>query len=349
MFDFPDNPVLNDEAIGADGIVYVWDGVKWISGAAPLVYLPIAGGTMTGPLILSGDPTLDLGAATKQYVDNAVDGVTADQVNLNPGVSTWTTVQNAVVGLNNAVQLAARGLTYVGSYDAANDLTNFIASVGIAPGPLPAANATGLHAGDYIIVTSPATTGPMGVLNVGDQLITDGTNWNRLAVGHALATITADMVPLSPVLGTWSTVQDALTDIESDLGTLNTNAVLTTGSYANPAWITSLAWSKITGHPTFVDTAGSYANPSWLTSLDWSKITNVPAMPAAVIVSDTAPTTPSDGQLWFDAVSTQLFIYYEDPTSSQWVVAINESGLLRDAPDDGKLYGRMGRVWVEIT
>lgn len=33
--------------------------------------LALAGGTMTGSLILSGDPTLPLGAATKQYVDNA--------------------------------------------------------------------------------------------------------------------------------------------------------------------------------------------------------------------------------------------------------------------------------------
>jgi hypothetical protein len=31
--------------------------------------LPIAGGTMTGPLVLSGNPTDTLGAATKQYVD----------------------------------------------------------------------------------------------------------------------------------------------------------------------------------------------------------------------------------------------------------------------------------------
>ncbi len=36
--------------------------------AAPL---PLSGGTMTGPLVLSGAPTLNLHAATKQYVDNA--------------------------------------------------------------------------------------------------------------------------------------------------------------------------------------------------------------------------------------------------------------------------------------
>jgi hypothetical protein len=35
--------------------------------------LALVGGTMTGLLILSGDPAADLGAATKQYVDSAVD------------------------------------------------------------------------------------------------------------------------------------------------------------------------------------------------------------------------------------------------------------------------------------
>lgn len=37
-------------------------------------YLQLAGGTMTGPLKLSGDPTENLGAATKQYVDARVTG-----------------------------------------------------------------------------------------------------------------------------------------------------------------------------------------------------------------------------------------------------------------------------------
>ncbi len=38
-------------------------------------YLPITGGTMSGPLILSGDPVLPLGAATKEYVDQFASGI----------------------------------------------------------------------------------------------------------------------------------------------------------------------------------------------------------------------------------------------------------------------------------
>ena len=50
-----------------------------------------------------------------------------------------------------------------------------------------------------------------------------------------------------------------------------TNGVVTTGTYANPSWITSLAGSKVTDA---VLTTGTYADPSWITSLAGSKVTN---------------------------------------------------------------------------
>lgn len=64
--------------------------------------------------------------------------------------------------------------------------------------------------------------------------------------------------------------------------------VLTSGSYANPSWITSFAWSKISTTPTtlsgygitdpIVLTWGSYANPSWISSLAYAKITGAPSL-----------------------------------------------------------------------
>ncbi len=40
-------------------------------------FVQLSGSTMTGPLVLSGDPTLALHPATKQYVDNAIQGLDA--------------------------------------------------------------------------------------------------------------------------------------------------------------------------------------------------------------------------------------------------------------------------------
>jgi len=83
-----------------------------------------------------------------------------------------------------------------------------------------------------------------------------------------------------------------------------TNAVDETDTYADPSWITSLAYSKLTGTPATgvssvfsrtgtvtaqvgdytaaqvtnaVSTSGSYADPSWITGLAYSKLTGVPS------------------------------------------------------------------------
>jgi hypothetical protein len=37
--------------------------------------VPLAGGTMTGALVLNGNPTTAMQASTKQYVDNALAGL----------------------------------------------------------------------------------------------------------------------------------------------------------------------------------------------------------------------------------------------------------------------------------
>ena len=42
---------------------------------------------------------------------------------------------------------------------------------------------------------------------------------------------------------------------------------------------------------------------------------------SSVNVSDTAPTSPSDGDQWFNSTSLKMFVYYADGSSSQWVPA----------------------------
>ena len=49
-------------------------------------------------------------------------------------------------------------------------------------------------------------------------------------------------------------------NILADSGIDDINVVVTTGSYANPAWITSLAWTKITGAPSNIVTGTGLTN-----------------------------------------------------------------------------------------
>jgi hypothetical protein len=66
--------------------------------------LLLAGGTMTGPIVLSGDPTTALQAATKEYVDNAVARgfVPTEQIITAPGNVTVATTDGLII-LNKTV------------------------------------------------------------------------------------------------------------------------------------------------------------------------------------------------------------------------------------------------------
>ena len=61
-------------------------------------------------------------------------------------------------------------------------------------------------------------------------------------------------------------------------------------------------------------TGGTAANPSWAGGS------------TSITISDTAPASPAAGNLWWDSVSGQLFVYYNDGNSSQWVVANSGGG-----------------------
>ena len=74
-------PTLSEGQLGVnipDKKLYV--GPSGGGAGTLLDWLSLAGGTLTGLLILSGDPVADLGAATKQYVDNSSDFVSGDKL-----------------------------------------------------------------------------------------------------------------------------------------------------------------------------------------------------------------------------------------------------------------------------
>jgi hypothetical protein len=59
MFDFP-YPAATGQTVAGPDCNYTFDGTKWIAGPVPQIYLPIAGGTMLGGIVLAGDATLPL-------------------------------------------------------------------------------------------------------------------------------------------------------------------------------------------------------------------------------------------------------------------------------------------------
>jgi hypothetical protein len=68
MIDFPASPTVGQQFTAA-GVTWTWDGTKWAASGLSVAFLPLAGGTMSGPIVLAADPAANLQAATKQYVD----------------------------------------------------------------------------------------------------------------------------------------------------------------------------------------------------------------------------------------------------------------------------------------
>lgn len=92
----------------------------------------------------------------------------------------------------------------------------------------------------------PATSTTLGGVKI-------GANISVTADG----TISVAAAPVASVFGRTGIVVAASGDYDASMVT---NAVSTLGSYANPSWISSLAWSKITGAPNF--------QTPWLSDID---------------------------------------------------------------------------------
>ena len=122
------------------------------------------------------------------------------------------------------------------------------------------------------------------------------------------------------------------------VGTTNPNAVVTSAN------TTVLAAGIVTAYKLYGD---------------GSNITGISAV-ARVTVSQTAPSSPTAGDLWYHSTQARLFIYYNDGSSSQWVDAapfnlegsgaasVSVGATAPVGPSDGDLWynSNYGRLFV---
>lgn len=103
---------------------------------------------------------------------------------------------------------------------------------------------------------------------------------------------------------------------------------------------TGVIWQAAVTHTSAVApttfTQDRAANPSY-----WGVSSG-----SAMTVGDTAPIAPTNGDLWFSTTDAQLYVFYSETTSSQWVVATNEQGIIGEAPNDGNTYARQNSAWT---
>lgn len=109
-----------------------------------------------------------------------------------------------------------------------------------------------------------------------------------------------------------------------------------------PAWVALAPGTA----GQFLQTGGTSNDPAW------AAVTGGGGSGAAII-SDTAPSSPVAGQLWWESDSGNLLIYFTDANSSQWVQAAGNAGsggssTYVEAPSDGKSYGRVNATWAQV-
>lgn len=120
-----------------DGLLYLWNSkIK----PALAKYLPLAGGTMTGKLKLSGAPTEDMDAATKKYVDDSVGNAGGGDMLK----SVYDTNGNGIV--DNAEKVGGHTVAKDVPEDAAFTDTTYEAATASTPGLMSAADYTKLAA-----------------------------------------------------------------------------------------------------------------------------------------------------------------------------------------------------------
>jgi hypothetical protein len=220
----PNTPDVGDLWFNSNtGQLEQWNGTAWVPATAG--FLPISGGAMTGNLILDGPPSEGGNpdqAATRGYVDSRITGSVQfiGTIDAQSGVVTYT-VSSGITGTVLVDPTTVKD-TYV------------ICSVS---GTLPA--------------TYPFLPGQ--AMQVGDWVISDGTDWFLIQVSGEV--VLASEVSVAPsVLGA--------TDVQTALEALLANFTL----YA-PLASPSLEGIPTTPTPPVNDHSLQIANTSWVQAM----------------------------------------------------------------------------------
>jgi hypothetical protein len=153
--------------------------------------------------------------------------------------------------------------------------------------------------------------------------------------GGGATTVTASQITDASPLGRLLITQTTAAQDRASLGSQPTgDAMFLAGT---PTAGRAVLGSGTVGDQVFISSttvaAGSalglgsmaYQNSSSV-SITGGTITGVAGLGgASITISDTPPGSPAAGSMWFDSVGGQLYVWYNDGTSSQWVPSSNQN------------------------
>ena len=113
--------------------------------------------------------------------------------------------------------------------------------------------------------------------------------------------------------------------------------------------VTDLAAKAPLASPTFTGdpqapTPATADNDTSIATTAYVKANLAALPPAGVTISDTAPSSPYVGMLWFESNSGNTYVWYDDGTSQQWVMAAPGGGVSNPV-NDNTAYVRRYDTW----
>jgi cold shock CspA family protein len=282
----------------------------------------LAGDTMTGDLTLAADPTSELHAATKQYVDTAEsDAISSANSNTDDLIGDATvdgTAGNTITDRISSSESSANTYTDTLIGDATvdgtsgNTVTDRISTavsnlVDGAPELLDTLNELAAAIGDdeNFITTINNSIGEK-VSKAGDTMTGDLTLPNDPTEAlHAATKQYVDNLETLEPGGTTGQVLAKASDTDFDVEWVDVSTEL--------GGLSDVDLYDVQDGDAIVYDA---ATGNWIPGEAGGKFT----------VSETSPEAPENGDTWFDSSTGKAYIYYSDGDSSQWVEIGNPGG-----------------------
>jgi hypothetical protein len=351
---------LNDGGAPPNFAINHLNGAGAVLGPALSISGADLSATFAGAVYLARDPVEPMEAVTLEYLEAHGAGVEEAPDNQTYGrtLGAWNLVVPASGGgYTGAVTLGAGGAVTSGAlqfFGSALAYLPTLAQLQIGDGPagqVPTADGSGnltwttpVTGGPYLPLAGGTITGSLTVNQVltvqgSNSLVLNGPNGNQRAILGQTSTLTRWQLMLGDgtseglnntgsnfsltayataggFLGNWLTIARA-----DGSTTFNGSGVTIAGGLAVNGLLALASPNNLAiygGNPGDVLSTNGSGILSWAAQTGGGGPSGPP-----VTISATPPSAASAGDLWWDSVGGQLYIWYTDANSSQWIIAVN--------------------------